>query len=350
MMAITSLEVIRGNTDAVAAVVGEVLELTYGDTLRITVAIEYQGPALSFPLYGAIGNRLPFPEYVGGFDEILHGEATLELPACYDFTPFSAYVDIPITEAIDPGKGEVGEGYDIYCKIIDHEDAGRPEVDNVITIGGIPPDYQLIQDTVYHWSYVYEGPAEVCTFEFKLGPEQIPGTEWLGKKIVDHFVSELKKEKSKLLWLKVWENKTPIFTTDYIVEVGASASPIGWTPIIYAVLGIIGLFAILFVITRIYEMFFKPAPLSEELKKTMSRETLILMANDFEEFLERPITPVEELDKKSDQELRDYCDQLAVVIVPGAPVSKWWLLGAAAVAVAGIATYAYYAKGKKEVK
>ncbi|GAI89687.1 unnamed protein product, partial [marine sediment metagenome] len=56
--------------------------------------------------------------------------------------------------------------------------------------------------------------------------------------------------------------------------------------------------------------------LSEEIKVTWSRETLISVIGDFEEKLELTPTPSGELEKQSDQELRDYCNTLAKEIVP----------------------------------
>ena len=62
-------------------------------------------------------------------------------------------------------------------------------------------------------------------------------------------------------------------------------------------------------------------PLSPEIKEAWSRGTLIGTINDFEVKLERTPTPPEEFEEMSDQELRDYCDQLAEQIVP--PEVSW---------------------------
>ena len=182
----------------------------------------------------------------------------------------------------------------------------------------VPPEYELIQETIYPWSYIFQGDAEICTFEFKLTPEQIPAYPWLGKGIVDSFVSELEKDGSRLLELRVYEDTTPMFWTNYRVEVTATASPIAWTPIIIGVLAILFIVAIIFAIRAIDEVFFKRKALDEETKKTFSRETLTAMILDLE-----PEMAPETLEGKSDQELRDLLNRLLAEVAP--PV-EWWPL------------------------
>ncbi|GAI55488.1 unnamed protein product, partial [marine sediment metagenome] len=111
---------------------------------------------------------------------------------------------------------------------------------------------------------------------------------WLGEKIINSFVSELEKEGSRLLELKVYEDTTPTWWTNYRVEVTATASPIAWMPIIIGVLAILFIIAIIFLIKVIDEVFFKRKALDEETKKTFSRETLMAMILDLS-----PETPPE---------------------------------------------------------
>ena len=305
-MVITGIEVIRRNTGiAIGVVTGEKVELNIGDTLRVTTSFDYRGQAQRVTLYGSIGSRLP----IIGFDEYLVGEVSLDLPQSpTDFTPVQGSVDIEIT-AIGSGT------YDLYCKIKEYLGAGLPEVDDVIDITG---EYELVQHTIYHWSYIYEGDAEVCTFAFKLTPEQVPGTEWLADRIVNAFVSELEKQGSRLLEVKVSRDTTPPLWTNYLVEVTATASPLAWSLIILGVLAILGIVAIFFTIKLVDEVFFKRKGLDEEIKKTFSRETLVAMILDLE-----PETPLETLEEKSDQELRDLLNQ---ILAEKAPPISWWPL------------------------
>ncbi|GAJ24739.1 unnamed protein product, partial [marine sediment metagenome] len=166
-------------------------------------------------------------------------------------------------------------------------------------------EYVEIQHTIYPWAYIFEGDAEVCTFEFKLTPEQIPGTEWLAERIVDAFVSELEKEGSRLLELKVYEDTTPMFWTNYRVEVTATASPIAWMPIIIGVLAILFVVAIIFAIKAVESLIYHRKGLDEETKKKFSRETLTTMILDL-----APETPPETLEGMADQELRDLLNQI----------------------------------------
>lgn len=97
----------------------------------------------------------------------------------------------------------------------------------------------------------YTGPAERCTYTFSLTPEQIPGTRWAAQQVVDAHDAELALQGSKLLELKMWEDTTPIWTTDYFVEVVATASPLWWNLIIVGVLLILVLIAIFFIIQKV---------------------------------------------------------------------------------------------------
>jgi len=203
----------------------------------------------------------------------------------------------------------------VWEKLAERQVTITPEVE-------IPPEYQLIQETIYPWAYTFEGDAETCIFEFKLTPEQIPGTEWLGQRIVDSFVSELEKEGSRLLELKVYEDTTPTWWTNYRVEVTATASPLAWNLIIIGVLAVLFVVAIVFALKAVESLIYHRKGLDEETKKTFSRETLTAMILDLE-----PETPPETLEGMSDQELRDLLNQLLAEAAP--PISPWGILAIA---------------------
>jgi len=217
--------------------------------------------------------------------------------------------------------------YSAVCKLIaDGQivDTWSGEIASIEVEEG-PPDYQLIQHTIYPWAYVFEGDAERCTFEFKLTPEQIPGTEWIGERIVNAFVDELQKEGSRLLELKVYEDITPTFWTNYRVEVTATASPIVWAVVVYAVLAILILVAVIFTIKAVDDFVHHRKPLSEETKRTFSRETVTAMILELS-----PETPPETLAAMSDQELRDLLNnRLAEEAAVGIPW-KWIAIGGGA--------------------
>jgi hypothetical protein len=109
--------------------------------------------------------------------------------------------------------------------------------------------YQLIVNERFNQDF--RGHAERCTYTFSLTPEQVPGTRWTAQKVVDAHNEELEKEGSQLLELKVWEDTSPTWTTDYKVEVTATASPLWWNLIIIGVLAILVIIAIYFVIQKV---------------------------------------------------------------------------------------------------
>ena len=101
----------------------------------------------------------------------------------------------------------------------------------------------------------YRGPAEKCTYTFSLWPDQIPGTGWVAQQIINAHSKELEEQGSALLELKVWEDTEPFWTTDYRVEVIASASPLWWNIIIAgALILLIGLI-IYFIIEKVEDIF-----------------------------------------------------------------------------------------------
>ena len=204
----------------------------------------------------------------------------------------------------------------------------------------VPPEYELIQETIYPWAYTFEGNAEVCTFEFKLTPEQIPGTEWLGQRIVDSFVSKLEKEGSRLLELRVYRDTTPTWWTNYHVEVTATASPLAWNLIIIGVLAVLFVVAIVFAIKAVESLVYHRKGLDEETKKTFSRETLTAMILDL-----APETPSETLEGMKDQELRDLLNQLLAEAAP--PISPWGVLAlVGGLGVLGVGAAAAFAMAK----
>ena len=124
----------------------------------------------------------------------------------------------------------------------------------------IPQGYKLVQSTLYPEGKTYKGKAERCTFQFKLTPEQIPGTTWIGKKLADSFAGEVEKQGGKMLELKVYENVVPTFWTEYLVIATAREAPLSpllrafpfpWTIVIALVLVAVILIALIFVIREI---------------------------------------------------------------------------------------------------
>jgi len=114
-----------------------------------------------------------------------------------------------------------------------------------------PEEYRLIQHTEYPLAKTYNGKAEECIFEFKLYPDQIPGGGWLGNKIANTFANEVAKENAEMLDLKIYEDTSPVWWTNYRVITTSTASPVPWALIIVAVLAILFVVALTFLIIEI---------------------------------------------------------------------------------------------------
>jgi len=219
----------------------------------------------------------------------------------------------------------------------------------------IPPEYELIQDTVYPYAYVYDGEAELSIFTFTTA-SFIPA-DWAAEKFAAAVESEVEKAGGRIIELKVYADKTPLLWTDFrievigtpLVETVEAAPGVGiavgipiWAIILIVALGIALLIAVITWSIQTIVKTFTHKPLSEEIKKTWSKETLIGCINDFEVELERTPTPPAELEEKSEEELRVYCDSLAEEIVP--PGVSWWPLAIlGGVAVVGIGAAAAFA-------
>ena len=80
--------------------------------------------------------------------------------------------------------------------------------EKTVNLAAGPPEevWELISHKVYDRAETYVGKAEVCTFEFKLTPEQVPGTEWFGEMIAGAFADEVANQDSEMLELEVYED------------------------------------------------------------------------------------------------------------------------------------------------
>jgi len=205
----------------------------------------------------------------------------------------------------------------------------------------IPPEFELIQHTVYPFAYIYNGDIEVTTLTFTSDP--FTPANWIAKKVADAIDSEGRKEGGKVLEVKVYVDTTPLLWKDFIVEITGTplgeASPMPlWAIVVIVALSIsLLLFAITYTATKISSLF-KSKPGLEDVKVGWDKETLIKTIQDSEEYWERPPTPIETLEAMSEEELRDYLDQIAEEeVVPEKPsVWPWIVLGAAGIVAGGL--------------
>lgn len=317
------------------------LELTYGETLRITTGFNYRGPATDITLYGSIGSRRGFPTY--DFDEIISNEASLKTPDSQTaFVPVTASVDIPITADIDPKPD-----YDIYCKIKEYPKVGTPEVDDVIEITGIPLAFELLEETIYPYAYIYDGDCDVTTFTFKTDP--FTPASWIAGKLAAHFENEVRKAGGRVMEMRVYVDRSPLLWTDWRIEVvgipaatAGTAMPLGlawWAAILVVAIAIIAVIIVATLAIKTIVGLFKRKVGLDEVKVGWGKDTLIMTIQDSEEYWERTPTPIETLEGMSEEELRHLLNQIAEEEAP--PTEGLGLgLAVAAVGVLGLGALA----------
>lgn len=96
----------RGGFSNLAALPGEKLVVVPGETVRVTLSVEYRGPALDGRVWTAIGVKGIW------FDEIFYSATPVHFDDSYDFVPYIITCDVPITD-------KPGIDYDMYAKIME---------------------------------------------------------------------------------------------------------------------------------------------------------------------------------------------------------------------------------------
>lgn len=316
-------------------------EITYGQTLHVTISFGYRGKALKVTLYGTIGNRKAW--ILGGFDQIIQAEnPDINLPESpTDFTPCLESVDIPITPDISPG-----ENYDLQCKIKEYPDV-FDEVDDVITITGIPPTFKLLEETIYPYAYVYDGKCDVTTFTCTSIP--FTPSSWVSGKMAADVAAKVREAGGRIMEMRVYVDENLLRPwTNWRIEVVtrpetgvAMALGVWWLgPVIILALIAVIVIATPWVIKSIVAAF-KRNPALEDVKPGWKKDTLILTIQDSEEYWKRTPTPVETLEGMSEEALREYLDKIAeeeVPVVPGLgiAIAVAAVLGLGALALVGM--------------
>jgi hypothetical protein len=211
----------------------------------------------------------------------------------------------------------------------------------------VPPEYVLIQHTIYPYAYIYDGDVEVTTATFKTDP--FTPAAWMGDKFTSKLEEEVRARGGRPLEVKVYVDTTPLFWTNFRIEVVgtplgaevASGIAVGipiWAAILIIALAIIAVIVVATLAIKTIVGLFKTYPGLEDVKPGWGKETLMLTIHDSEEHWERPLTPTETLGGMSEAELRDHLDQIAEEEVT--PEVSWWplvLIGGLAVVSAGAA-------------
>ena len=333
-MDITMLKAIKANpTRSVAVAPPGKLQLTYGDSFRLTVKFEYRGPETTLTLYGSLGNKGVV------FDEIISNEYEFTVPESqFDFIPLQQAVEIPITSAI-----EAGTNYDLMAKIKEYPSNTEVRVENVIDITGTSPTFELISEKTYPFAWIYDGDIEETVAEFKT--DAFTPSSWMGEQFAKKLEHEIRDKGGRPLSVKVYVDTSPLFWTNFRIEV--QSTPIGstagigipiWVIIIIAALAAVAVIVAVTLAIKTIAALFSHKPDLEAAKQGWTKDTLILTIHDSEEYWERPITPTDTLQAMTEEEVREYLDDIAEVEIP--PETAWWPIavgvGVAAVGI-GIA-------------
>ena len=343
-MKITGIEVIRGNPAVatgevgVAAAPGEKLAVMVGDTVRVRFSVDYMGPAIDGAVWLAIGEKNLW------FNEHFTSNTPVHFDVSIDFVTYEIIADVIIGD-------RPGTDYDMYAKImgVPGPDIYTPEYLNVIDVIGVapPPEYELLEETIYPYSYVYDGDVEVSTFTFKTDP--FTPASWVAGKLADHFENEVRNAGGRVMEMRVYVDRSPLLWADWRIEVvgippqaQVAAMPLGivwWAAILIAAFAIIAVIIVATLATKTIVGLFNRKPGLDEVKVGWGKDTLIQTIQDSEEYWERPPTPPETLEGMSEEELRHSLNKIAEEEV--APVISPWvglaIAGALGIVVVGVA-------------
>lgn len=307
-----------------------------GETVRVAVAAEYRGPAVSGHIFAAYGL-----ERWWGFSTDVNKRSP-DIPVSFgpsdDWEPYTLTINVPIGEP-------AGADFHLYAKIINFPvpDVETPRYRNaldVIVEVGVPPGYERIHRTVYPYAYIYEGDVEMTTATFKTDP--FTPVDWAGERFARELEDQARANGLRVIEVEVFADTSPILWTNFAVEITGTPTPQGgggvaaiplWLAILIVALGLIGLIVAVTLASEIISGHWRRRPGLHEVKKAWSKETLVLAVQDFEDYWERPRTPVETLEGMSEAELRDILNRIAEEELP--PGLPWWAVPAA-VGAAGL--------------
>jgi len=219
----------------------------------------------------------------------------------------------------------------------------------------IPPELVLLEETIYPYAYIYDGPCDIVTFTFTTIP--FTPASWVAGRFAAHCEDEVRKAGGRVMETRVyvdeslwrpWTNwRIEIIGTSPTVAAGLG-TPTGivwWVGPLLLILASIGLIIV------IYNCLIKPFtyqrnPALKDVKPGWGKETLIMTIQDSEEYWERTPTPIETLEAMSEGELRGYLDQIAEEEVVTKPSIWPWVIGV--VGALGVGVIAVKAMSKKK--
>ncbi len=358
-MTITGIEVIRHNPGvAVGVPVGEKLTVEVGDTVRVHMTVDYRGLAIDGAIWTAIGWQVGvvIPE----FYETFTSRTPVHFDKSDEFVTYEFDCDVDILTLRPAEELLYGTTLDMYAKIMEVEgpDIFTPTYEDVIEWTKPIEEYELIQHTIYHFAYIYDGDVEVSTITFKSSP--FTPADWVAEKFAAELENEARKEGGRVLEMKVYADTSPLFWTDFRIEltgippgeVAGTGVGIGipfWVKLVIGVLAFALALAILAWAVKTIASVFQRKPGLADMKPAWGKEALILDIQDSEEYWERTLTPVETLQGMSEEELRVLLDKIAEEEVKEEFPLALVIVGGVCVAAAiGLAAYGAAPRRKKE--
>jgi len=317
--------------------VGEPLMVTPGQTVTVHVSVDYRGPAIDGAIYVGIGWRVG--EVIEQFVHTFTSRTDVRFEASNDFAPQEFDCDVDILTLPPAEELLYGTLLDMYAKIIEvpGADIYTPFYMGVIAWGKPIEEYELIQHTVSHFAYIYEGDAEVSTITLKASP--FNPADWVPETFIAELEREARENGVRILETKVYVDTSPLLWTDFIIEVTGTPPPEGMGVGIPAiplfvkiVLLALSIALLVYVVTWAVKQVvgaFKTKPGLDDMKPAWGKEALILDIQDAEWHWERDPTPAETLQAMSEEELRHLLNQIAEEEVPTG-------VGWAGIAVAGV--------------
>jgi len=224
-----------------------------------------------------------------------------------------------------------------------------------VTAGPLPEKWELVEHYLDPWAYFWDAEVETATAQYTLPPEEFPWTDDIATKITESIKSDLLEQGSHLLEWEVYLDRAGPVWSRWLIKVTGTIPPgtsrqIGWVLpwplIIKGAFIVAALVLIFFIVKLVTTSIYQRKGLSEEVKKQWSKETLIGIILDL-----RPAEyEREELEGKSDQELRDITNQIYKEEVPseGWPWYIWATIAGVGIAGSLVAVTAIRAFAPKK--
>ncbi|GAJ14148.1 unnamed protein product, partial [marine sediment metagenome] len=202
--------------------IGDKLPVIEGQTVTVHMSVDYRGPSIDGAIWTAIG------WYVGivikEFVETFNSRTPVHFDASFEFVTYEFDCDVDILTLPPIEEGLYGTLLDMYAKIVEvpGPDIFTPFYIGVIAWSKPPEEYELIQHTVSHFAYIYDGDAETTTVTLKTSP--FNPADWVPEEFIAELEREARDSGVRVLETKVYVDTSPLLWTDFKIEVTGTPS------------------------------------------------------------------------------------------------------------------------------